>query len=42
MYEYCDNYMKMLDEDKDGLVSFTDFITPLMPILPTEVALMFT
>ena len=32
----------MLDEDKDLLVSFTDFITPLMPILPTEVALMFT
>lgn len=32
----------MLDEDKDGLVSFFDFITPLMSMLPAEVAAMFT
>ena len=38
----CTDYFKVLDEDNDGLVSFYDFITPLMPILPAEVAAMFT
>jgi hypothetical protein len=32
----------MLDEDDDKLVSFYDFITPLMSTLPHEVAAMFT
>ena len=32
----------MLDEDTDSLVSFYDFITPLMSTLPNEVAAMFT
>ena len=38
----CEDYYKLLDEDKDGLVSFFDFITPLMSILPPEVTTMFT
>ena len=39
---HCQNYFKMLDEDTDSLVSFFDFITPLMPLLPPEVSMMFT
>ena len=38
----CNDYFTVLDEDKDGLVSFFDFITPLMSMLPPEVAMMFT
>ena len=38
----CQEYFTMLDEDDDKLVSFYDFITPLMSTLPHEVAAMFT
>ena len=38
----CEEYFKLLDEDKDSLVSFFDLLTPLMPILPPEVTTMFT
>jgi hypothetical protein len=38
----CADYSKLLDADKDGLISFFDFITPLLPILPPEVTTMFT
>lgn len=32
----------MLDKDKDTWISFYDFLAPLMPILPPEVATVFT
>jgi hypothetical protein len=32
----------MLDKDKDMWISFYDFLSPLMPILPPEVAMVFT
>ena len=38
----CLEYFTMLDEDEDTLVSFYDFLTPLMSTLPHEVAAMFT
>ena len=38
----CEEYFKLLDEDKDSLVSFFDLLTPLMAILPPEVTTMFT
>ena len=37
-----EEYFKLLDEDKDTLVSFFDLLTPLMRILPAEVTTMFT
>ena len=37
-----EEYFKLLDEDKDSLVSFFDLLTPLMSILPPEVTTMFT
>ena len=37
-----EEYFKLLDSDKDTLISFFDLLTPLMSILPGEVTSMFT
>ena len=37
-----EEYFKLLDGDKDTLISFFDLLTPLMSILPAEVTTMFT
>ena len=37
-----EEYFKLLDDDKDTLISFFDLLTPLMRILPAEVTTMFT
>ena len=37
----CAEYFEMLDEDKDKLVGFFDFLTPIMTLLPPEVAIAF-
>ena len=37
-----EEYFKLLDSDKDTLISFFDLLTPLMSILPAEVTTMFT
>jgi hypothetical protein len=42
MVERAQFYFNMLDKDKDTWISFYDFLAPLMPILPPEVATVFT
>ena len=37
----CNEYFTMLDSDKDQMVGFFDFITPVMSMLPPEVSSAF-
>jgi hypothetical protein len=37
----CNEYFGMLDVDKDQMVGFFDFITPVMSMLPPEVSAAF-
>ena len=37
----CNEYFTMLDTDKDQMVGFFDFITPVMSMLPSEVSSAF-
>lgn len=35
------DYFRLLDSDQDNLVSFTDFLAPLLIIIPPQVAIVF-
>jgi len=39
--EEFDAYFSLLDKDNDRFVSFQDFLGPLLPMLPAEVAKVF-
>ena len=42
LLEKAVEYFGMLDKDQDHWVSFFDFLAPLLPLLPPEVATIFT
>ena len=40
--EESKKYFDLLDKDRDGQMSFNDFVAPLLPMLQPEVAALFT